>query len=130
MATKTALRPALTASGSLITWSPYPPPPTAYAKPGNLKFELVPIVNSIFFVPAACSVKDDAGTNVPLTTSSSSGLSFPAVSGKTYTLSVSYFVSPPNHSASARLQEDAPGASGGITIDDSTDVAEYTIQVN
>lgn len=82
MATKTALQPALTASGSLITWSPFPPPPTAFAKPGTLKFEMVPIVNSIFFVPAACSVKDDTGTNVPLTSSSAAGLSFAAVSGR------------------------------------------------
>jgi|SRR5271163_3692770 len=118
------------AGGCLVTFNQNFPPPTATAKPGTLRFKLAPISNLIFFIPGACSVTDDGGANVPFNTATASGLSFPAVAGKTYTLTVAYLVAPPGHPASAKFQEDCAGATGGITIDQTTGGADYTIQVN
>jgi hypothetical protein len=113
----------------LVTWNANFGGPDAFAKPGTLGFTLVPVTNFIYFVPAACSAKDDAGTNVPLGIASPTELSFKVASGKTYTLTVAYFCAPPGHPATATFQEDCAKPNGSITISQMTAGADYTFQV-
>lgn len=113
----------------LVTWNTSSSTPAAFAKPGTLGFTLVPVTNFTFFIPGACSAKDDAGVNVPLTINNPKEISFSVVAGKTYTLTVAYLSSPPGHPTSATFQEDCAKPNGFITIDETTGGADYTIQV-
>ncbi len=114
----------------LVTWNAKPGGPDATAKAGLLRFVLVQKQGTVTFLTPNCDVRDQNNSQPKDLKWQAQSVSFSAVSGSTYTVSVEYVVSPPGGPALARFQEDCSGARGGFDIDENTGPADYVIEVS